>query len=111
MIINVGAYRNGDLQYEKSYSIDSLTALSDALEIFNAEFPQYSDCIVIAEESEEATWIEAVYAPAADTTFIMEYHRNADGLIVSEKVVGFYHGEPEPGLTEEYKDKGTVAEF
>lgn len=52
------------------------------------------------------TWTEVAYAPNIDTTFIMKYKQNEDGLICYEEVIGFYHGEPEDQWTEYYKDKG-----
>lgn len=45
--------------------------------------------------------IEAVYSSDADITFIMEYTYK-DGEVVGETVKGFYHGTPDPEMTEEY---------
>lgn len=116
MFICVTAYRGGVRQYQKVYDNNSQT-LQNALDTFAEQFPEYSDCVIVAEEApviaaEEAhKWVEAVYAPANDTTFIVEYQRNAEGLIFREQVVGFYHGEPDPELTEAYRHLGVVAEF
>lgn len=56
------------------------------------------------------TWIEAAYAPNVDTTFIVQYEQDDNGLIFRETVVGFYHGEPEERWTEYYQDKGVTCE-
>lgn len=108
MAVKVQAFsqEDGILQFE-TYDISARSVWGNSLEQFKQQFPQYATCIVVSEATD--TWIETAYSPANDTTFIMKYHRDADGLIDREEVIGFYHGEPDPELTFFYQDKGTIA--
>jgi hypothetical protein len=43
------------------------------------------------------------YAPDADMTFIMEDTYDENDNIISTECIGFYYGEPDDQLTEQYK--------
>lgn len=46
-----------------------------------------------------------IYAPSADTTFIMEDTYNENGELISAECVGFYFGEPTAEDNETFKGK------
>ncbi len=50
---------------------------------------------------------EATYAPGSDMTFILR-HVCIDEVITETKITGFYCGEPDKQLTEQYKHSGIL---
>ena len=67
-----------------------------------------SSMVVIETTNYDGVEIDTMYSPEGDITFIMEYtYRKGD--IVAEKVIGFYHGEPDEKDTKIYATKGTTA--
>lgn len=56
----------------------------------------------------DGTEIETGYIPEMDMTVIIQYtYRN--GELITEQIVGFYHGKPDDEMTKEFSTKGTVA--
>lgn len=53
---------------------------------------------------------DSAYIPEMDRTVIFKYTLIDDNL-VSEEISGWYAGEPEETLNEEYKESGVIAQF
>jgi len=53
---------------------------------------------------------EAAYIPEMDRTVIFKY-TFADGDLISEEISGWYAGEPDEALNDEYKESGVIAQF
>lgn len=47
-------------------------------------------------------FIDEVYAPSADITFLMEEVRDENGAPVSTECVGWYYGEPDEESTKTF---------
>ena len=50
-------------------------------------------------------FIDEVYAPEADITFLMEEERTEDGTPISTECVGWYYGEPDAESTKAFTGK------
>lgn len=50
-------------------------------------------------------FIDEVYAPKADITFLMEEVRDENGELVSTECVGWYYGEPDEDATKTFRGK------
>ena len=62
---------------------------------------------VIEETILDGEDFETGYIPEMDMTVIVKYiYRN--GSPVVEQIVGYYHGEPDDAMTEQYKNNGVV---
>ena len=69
-----------------------------------------ADILEWQENNAKRTHYYPVYSAEAEMTFILKRVYKGTQLL-SEAVSGYYYGEPDDAMTEEYKENGTSASF